>query len=179
MRKEQPRAIDPGSEDRRLLAVDKLHMRQRCSGGDASDEHGVGMASNQLEHLADDTGVLPVVALVGDATSATVAPTPPSTQSCAEIRTDIGGWGGQTVRIGSNTSSGERRRFSSMIDAAVSGSASCRLPSVWSEQTTPQPKVSQWRLAFDHRDVLRRIGALHEKREVPPRRAPADANDLH
>ena len=28
------------------------------------------------------------------------------------------------------------------ICAAVSGSAACRLPSVWSEKTTPQPKVS-------------------------------------
>jgi hypothetical protein len=32
------------------------------------------------------------------------------------------------------------------ICAALVGSAACRLPSVWSENTTPQPKVSYGRL---------------------------------
>ena len=39
---------------------------------------------------------------------------PPSTQSCAEIRTDIGSCTGHTWRIASNTSSGHRRRFSTV-----------------------------------------------------------------
>ena len=40
------------------------------------------------------------------------AVTPPSAQSVAEMRTDIGLWAGQTSRMASNTSSGKRRRFS-------------------------------------------------------------------
>ena len=36
---------------------------------------------------------------------------PPSTQSCAEIRTDMGWSAGQAARMAAKTSSGQRRRF--------------------------------------------------------------------
>ena len=39
---------------------------------------------------------------------------PPSAQSVAEMRTDIGLCAGQASRIAVNTSSGKRRRFSSV-----------------------------------------------------------------
>ena len=37
---------------------------------------------------------------------------PPSTQSCAEMRTEIGRSAGHTARTAANTSSGKRRRLS-------------------------------------------------------------------
>ena len=39
--------------------------------------------------------------------------TPPASQSVAEMRTDIGRSLGQAARMAANTSSGQRRRFSS------------------------------------------------------------------
>ncbi|MOA65343.1 hypothetical protein D3C78_1916950 [compost metagenome] len=44
--------------------------------------------------------------------TASSAVMPPSTQSLAEIRTDMGLSSGQTARTALNTSSGKRRRFS-------------------------------------------------------------------
>ncbi len=46
--------------------------------------------------------------------TASSAVMPPSTQSCAEIRTDIGRSAGQTARTAAKTSSGKRSRFASV-----------------------------------------------------------------
>ena len=62
---------------------------------------------------------------------------------------------------------------------AVLGSAACSAESVWSEKTTPQPKVSPARLRS--RTVTSCDGSLplHQQREVEAGRAAADARDAH
>ena len=57
------------------------------------------------------------------------------------------------------------------------GRAQCR--SVWSEKTTPQPKVSPGRLRSTTVTLVRRVVLLHQQREVQARRAAADARDAH
>jgi hypothetical protein len=53
------------------------------------------------------------------------------------------------------------------------------LPSVWSEKTTPQPKVSYGLVPLDDDDLVRGILPLHQQREVEAGGAAADADDLH
>jgi hypothetical protein len=66
----------------------------------------------------------------------------------------------------------------SVIARYVSGSAARRLPSVWSEKTTPQPKVSSGRLRSSTVTWWRGIGLLEQEGEVQPRRPPADDHHL-
>ena len=85
------------SRERRLehAAVDRLGVRRRLAGRDV-DDVGAGLVERAR-----------------DARPRRSPSMPPSTQSVAEMRTDIGRSAGQTARMARKTSSGKRSRFSS------------------------------------------------------------------
>src|SRR5450830_417743 len=64
------------------------------------DEQSIRSAPAALNNLAISTASSGVI--------------PPSTQSCAEIRTEIGLLSGHTARIAEKTSKGKRQRFSNV-----------------------------------------------------------------
>ena len=66
------------------------------------------------------------------------------------------------------------------MSRAVAGSARSRLPSVWSENTTPQPNVSSGAVALEHAHrVAPGRAFLSEQRGVEAGGAAADAEDAH
>ena len=84
----------------------------------ATAAFGTGVAFAQTEDEADDAETLDTVVVTGtriqsQTITASSPVTPPSTQSVAEIRTDIGRSLGHAARMARKTSSGKRRRFSS------------------------------------------------------------------
>jgi hypothetical protein len=60
----------------------------------------------------------------------------------------------------------------------VTGSAARRLSSVWSDSTTPQPKVSNGGCARPTTTVGR-VLLLHQQREIQAGGATANAQDVH
>ena len=61
----------------------------------------------------------------------------------------------------------------------LTGSLANKFSTVWSEKTTPQPKVAPGRIALEYFDLVGGIAQLHRDREIEAGRPAADARDLH